>query len=118
MAASESKASQNVPLPEPKGLQTDHNTEKALTDFFTKLSETLDKFKNENAKPELSLPDKKFEAYSQAYQGFAQNNVSKSEGFTVTVDTNPKYDELTRKLIKEKRESDQCGQNNPTQGKY
>ena len=55
---------------------------------------------------------KRFEIYSQAFAGFAQNNVSKSEGFAIGVafksqKTKEEYDKLTEELIKEKKLIDQ-----------
>ena len=91
----------------PRTAQSGSDAEKSLADFFKKLSETLDQMKNAFPKPDDPKLAKKFEVYSQAYQGFAQNNVSKSEGFSIKVKTDPKYDQLTKKLIKRKREQDE-----------
>ncbi len=54
---------------------------------------------------------KRFEIYSQAFAGFAQNNVSKSEGFIIGVDfqntkTKEDYVKLTKELIEKKKQSD------------
>ena len=88
-------------------VQTGSDAEKSLADFFKKLSETLDQLKNAYPKPEDPKLAKRFEVYSQAYQGFAQNNVSKSEGFSLKVKTDPRYDKENKKLIKRKREQDE-----------
>ena len=87
--------------------QSGSDAEKSFADFFKKLGDTLDQLKNAYPKPEDPKLAKKFEFYSQAYQGFAQNNVSKAEGFTIKVKTDPKYDALTRRLINRKRARDE-----------
>src|SRR5688500_7415302 len=93
-----------------QAVQTGSEAEKSFADFFKKLGETLDQLKNAYPKPEDPKLAKRFEVYSQAYQGFAQNNVSKSEGFSIKVKIDPKYDQLTRKLIQRKRTQDEeCG---------
>jgi len=92
-----------------QAVQTGSDAEKSFADFFKKLGETLDQLKNAYPKPEDPKLAKRFEVYSQAYQGFAQNNVSKSEGFSIKVKTDPQYDALTRKLINRKRiQDDDC----------
>lgn len=90
-------------LPGKKGSQSESAAEKSLAEFFNKMSQTLERIGSTHPKPPEGGDSKRFEIYSQAYQGFAQNNVSKTEGFSIDIKTDPKYDALTRELIKKKR---------------
>ena len=89
-----------------KGANSETMAEQSLAVFFTKLSQTLDQIQNPYIKPPDIPDNKKFDLYSQAYRGFAQNNISKTEGFSIEIKSDPKYDELTKRLIRKKREKD------------
>jgi hypothetical protein len=84
--------------------------------FFSKLMQTLEKVNVNAVKPQTSQVDINYETYSQAYQGFAQNNVSKIEGFSVDVQSNDAYQKLINELILKKQQSDQSCQNQQVSG--
>ena len=73
--------------------------EKSIADFFDKLAEKLGQT---NAAPKPNTgDDKRFQVYSDAFQGFAQNNVSKSEGFSIGVKAHKDYAAITEQLVTE-----------------
>lgn len=55
-------------------------------------------FRTGHRPPEIT--DKRFEIFSQAFQGFAQNNVSKKEGFSLGVTLSPEYANALKELVK------------------
>jgi hypothetical protein len=95
-----------VTIQEPVRAETQVYAEKSFADFFNKLSLAIDQLRNGPSKADAQQA-KRFESYSQAFAGFAQNNVSKPEGFSIGVKTDKAYDDLTKKLIKQKRDRDE-----------
>src|SRR5690242_11834036 len=102
--AKDSKPGQ-IALPESPGQQAS-SAEKSFADFFDKMSGLLAQLQNVGRKPTDTDDGKRFEFYSQAYQGFAQNNVSKKESFTIENKLPDRYKEKAEELIKEKRRKD------------
>jgi len=83
-----------------KHLQAEsHAVERSISEFFTNLSKTFDQFRNTHPGKEDIKIDNPLSNYSDAFSGFAQNNVSKSEGFSIRVPVNAAYEEFVRKAV-------------------
>lgn len=78
--------------------------ESSIAAFFNKLTEKIEQLGKSSSHAENLLPDKKFEFYSKAYQGFAQNNVSKPEGFSLKVNVDPNYNNFLKALLERERQ--------------
>jgi len=95
-----------INIPQQKKADTGFQAEKSITDFFNRVSKMFDEVRNPGLKPEAQKEDNQFKIYSQAFQGFAQNNVSKSEGFSISVKVSKEYDALIRQLTNELKKKD------------
>jgi hypothetical protein len=83
--------------------------ESSIAAFFNKLTEKIEQLGNSSTKVGNLIPDKKFDFYSQAYQGFAQNNISKPEGFSLNVKVDPNYNSFLEEMVeKEKQKKSQA----------
>ena len=63
-----------VTMQEPVKVETAY-AEKSFADFFSKLAQAIDQLRSGPSKADAQQA-KRFESYSQAFAGFAQNNVS------------------------------------------
>jgi hypothetical protein len=96
------KAGKKIVYREKKGKVLSEE-EKARTKFYVDLVELVNKLIQKvdttPPKPEVSNSND-FSSYSRAYQNFAQNNVSKREGFELGVTVNDQYYEKLSELLK------------------
>ena len=116
MDTPESKGNQGA-LAKQKAVPADSTVENSLADFFDKMSKSLERIGNSYPRPPEVGDSKRFEVYSQAYQGFAQNNISKKEGFLLEVKIDQKaYDEFLKKLIEERKNNPAKWGNGPMFG--
>jgi predicted ribosome quality control (RQC) complex YloA/Tae2 family protein len=90
-----------------KPSQIDTAVNKALTDLLLEVKDVVASFRNSNFSRHDTVPDKRFDIYSKAFQGFAQNNVSKKEGFALEVKVDPSYNDRLQKLIEERKKQEQ-----------
>lgn len=78
----------------------------SITDFFTQLTAKVGAISTPGPNPSPSpATAQKFQNYSAALQGLAQNNVSKSEGFSVEVKVSDlaAYHKKVEEILKRKQ---------------
>ena len=105
------KTMANTVTKEIKVTQTEHNplqdeaqVQSSIASFFNKLTETIDQLGKNSSRVEDLVLDKRFEFYSQAYQGFAQNNVSKPEGFSLKVNVDQNYNNFLKGALEKEKQ--------------
>ncbi len=85
-------------------LQDESQVQSSIAKFFNKLTETIEQVGKSSSRVEDLVLDKKFEFYSQAYQGFAQNNVSKPEGFSLKVNVDQNYNNFLKGALEKEKQ--------------
>ncbi len=85
-------------------LQDESQVQSSIAKFFNKLTETIEQVGKSSSRVEDLVIDKKFEFYSQAYQGFAQNNVSKPEGFSLKVNVDQNYNNFLKGALEKEKQ--------------